>query len=110
MHNGVNTREKLYRLGCCNSDACCICENAPETQSYLFFDCDYSKAIVSLIQDWCGFCISFSGAMAGGYGNVGVKMKEPIYALILNARVYHIWAQRNSARINVTLMMPSMVV
>ncbi|XP_074288959.1 uncharacterized protein LOC141614103 [Silene latifolia] len=110
MHNGMNTRENLYRFGCCTSDACCICENALETHSHLFFDCDYSKAIVSLIQDWCGVCISLSGAMTGGYGNGGFKLKEHVYAIILNACICHIWAQRNSARINGTLMVTSLVV
>ncbi|XP_074277705.1 uncharacterized protein LOC141601332 [Silene latifolia] len=110
MHNGMNTREKLYMFGCCNSDACCICGNATETQPYLFFECDYSKAVISLIQDLCGACISLSGVMTGGYGNGGGKLKQQVYTIILNPCTYHIWAQRNSARINGILMVLSLVV
>ncbi|XP_074314242.1 uncharacterized protein LOC141649451 [Silene latifolia] len=110
MHNRMTTREKLYRFGYCNTDACCICENATETQPHLFFECDYIKVVVSLIQDWCSACISLSGARAGGYGNGGAKLKQQVYAIILNACIYHIWAQRNSARINGILMVPSLVV
>ncbi|XP_074318626.1 uncharacterized protein LOC141655445 [Silene latifolia] len=110
MQNGMNTREKLYRIGCCTSNACCICENATETRPHLFFDCDYSKAIVSLIKYWCGACILMSGAMTGGYGNGGGKLKQHVFAIILNDCIYHIWAQRNSSRINGALMVPSLVV
>ncbi|XP_074302903.1 uncharacterized protein LOC141637237 [Silene latifolia] len=109
MHNWMNTREKLYRFACCSTDACCICENATEIQPHLFFECDYNKVVVALIQDWCGACISMSGAMAGGYGNVGGKLKQQVSAIILTACIYHIWAQRNSARINGIRMVPSLV-
>ncbi|XP_074315512.1 uncharacterized protein LOC141651710 [Silene latifolia] len=109
MHIGMNTREKLYRFGCCSTDACCICENATEIQPHLFFEYDYSKAVVALIQYWCGAFISMSGAMAGGYGNVGGKLKQQVPAIILTACIYNICAQRNSPRINGILMVPSLV-
>ncbi|XP_074277647.1 uncharacterized protein LOC141601278 [Silene latifolia] len=69
-----------------------------------------SKADVSLIQDWCGAFISLSGVMTDGYGNGGGKLKQQVYAITLNACTYHICAQRNSARINGILMVPSLVV
>ncbi|XP_074302917.1 uncharacterized protein LOC141637252 [Silene latifolia] len=109
MHNGMNTREKLHRFGCGSTDAGCICENAKETLPHLFFEYDYSKVVKSLIHDRCGACISMSGAMAGGYGNVGGKLKQQVFANILNACIYHIWAHRNSARVNGILLIPSLV-
>ncbi|XP_074314195.1 uncharacterized protein LOC141649402 [Silene latifolia] len=100
MHNGMNTREKLHRFGCCSTDTCCICENAKETISHLFFECEYSSTVVSLIQDWCGARISMSSTMAGGYGNAGGKLLQRVYALGLSAVFIMSWEQRNSARIN----------
>ncbi|XP_074283164.1 uncharacterized protein LOC141607709 [Silene latifolia] len=110
MHNGMNTREKLHSFGCCSTDACCICENAKETMSHLFFEYEYSKIVVSLIQDWCGARISMSNAMAGGYGNAGGILLQRVYSLVLSACIYHVWEQRNSARINGSLLAPSLVV
>ncbi|XP_074292168.1 uncharacterized protein LOC141619030 [Silene latifolia] len=110
MHNGMNTREKLHRFGCCSTDTCCICENAKETISHLLFECEYSSTVVSLIQDWCGARISMSSTMAGGYGNAGGKLLQRVYALGLSACIYHVWEQRNSARINGCILAPSVVV
>ncbi|XP_074305441.1 uncharacterized protein LOC141640608 [Silene latifolia] len=61
MNNGINTREKLFRIGCCSSDNCCICEAASETQEHLFFECGYSKIIMMQITDWCGMQFPSAG-------------------------------------------------
>ncbi|XP_074277797.1 uncharacterized protein LOC141601416 [Silene latifolia] len=86
-NNGINTREKLFRIGCCNSDSCCICEAALEIQEHLFFECGYSKLILGQIKDWCRLQISSTG----GVSSTGSKVQKNVYALVLAASYYHVW-------------------
>ncbi|XP_074305105.1 uncharacterized protein LOC141640043 [Silene latifolia] len=105
-NNGINTREKLFRIGCCNSDSCSICDAAPETREHLFFKCGYSKLILSKIKDWCKLQISSTGDVR----YAGLKVQKNVYALVLAASYYHVWTQRNNARMNAILDNPKRVV
>ncbi|XP_074300784.1 uncharacterized protein LOC141632104 [Silene latifolia] len=105
-NNGINTREKLFRIGCCSSDSCCVCEAAPETQEHMFFECGYSKLIMRQIKDWCRLQIS----SVGGVNSSGSKVQRNAYALVLVASYYHVWTQRNNARMNAMLDSPNRVV
>ncbi|XP_074288907.1 uncharacterized protein LOC141614052 [Silene latifolia] len=105
-NNGINTREKLFRIGCSNSDRCCVCEAAPETQEHLFFECGYSKLIMSQIRDWSKLQLSVTGDIR----TAGSTTQQGVYALVLTASYYHVWVQRNNARINAILLSPKRVV
>ncbi|XP_074318674.1 uncharacterized protein LOC141655493 [Silene latifolia] len=105
-NNGINTRENLFRIGCCSSDRCCVCEAAPEIQEHLFFKCGYSKLILNQIRDWSKLQISVTGDI----GSAGSKIQQRVYALLLSASYYHVWTQRNNARINAVLVSPNRVV
>ncbi|XP_074315577.1 uncharacterized protein LOC141651779 [Silene latifolia] len=56
-HRGLNTKDKLFRLNIVSDNLCCICGSEEETLQHLFFKCQYSKAVLSLIREWTGFCL-----------------------------------------------------
>ncbi|XP_074315301.1 uncharacterized protein LOC141651490 [Silene latifolia] len=79
MNKGLNTKDKLFRIGCCTDDRCSICDISSETQEHLFFECRYSKEILSIVEKWCGFKIN---VMHGMTGNTGPKLKHNAHTLI----------------------------
>ncbi|XP_074314066.1 uncharacterized protein LOC141649270 [Silene latifolia] len=104
MHKELNVKEKLFMLGCCTDDRCIICDWEVETQTHLFFDCPYSKQVLQLLEKWCGFNIHVS--MLGGLQPAKDCLKQQVHYLLWNALYYHIWAQRNAARIQFVLLRP----
>ncbi|XP_074314167.1 uncharacterized protein LOC141649373 [Silene latifolia] len=104
MHKGLNVKEKLFRLGCCTDDRCIIYDREVETQSHLFFDCPYSNQVLQLLEQWCGFSIHVS--MLGGLQTAKNCLKQQAHYLLWNALYYHIWNQRNAARIHSVLLRP----
>ncbi|XP_074300660.1 uncharacterized protein LOC141631958 [Silene latifolia] len=105
-NNGINTREKLFRIGYSNSDKCCVCEAAPETQEHLFFECGYIKLIMNQIRDWRKLQLSVTGDIQTAESTT----QQGVYALVLTASYYHVWTQRNNARSNAVLVSPKRVV
>ncbi|XP_074305091.1 uncharacterized protein LOC141640028 [Silene latifolia] len=104
MHNWLNVKEKLFRLGCCTDDRCIICDSGAETQNHLFLDCTYSKLVLQFLKQWCGFKIHVS--LLGGLQPAKTCLKQQVHYLLWNAFYYHIWAQRNAARIQSVLLRP----
>ncbi|XP_074304582.1 uncharacterized protein LOC141639327 [Silene latifolia] len=109
MNNGLKVKDKLYPIGCCPDNRCCICDTAVETQSHLFFECLYSRQIIAAVETWCGFKVDVSmSALPNGIGPKPA-LKQDVHSLIWTACLYFIWTQRNNARINLQLIGPDNV-
>ncbi|XP_074317710.1 uncharacterized protein LOC141653760 [Silene latifolia] len=50
MHNGLNVKDKLCKIGYCTDDRCIICDSHFETQEHLFFYCRYSQQILKQME------------------------------------------------------------
>ncbi|XP_074305657.1 uncharacterized protein LOC141640877 [Silene latifolia] len=109
MNNGLMIKERLYQYNCCTDDRCCICDSDTESQDHLFGECHYSKQILRLIEQWCGFriLVSFSHPRTGR--SAGAWLKHIVHSLIWTAYYYYVWNQRNNARINFQLLKPGAV-
>ncbi|XP_074271483.1 uncharacterized protein LOC141595418 [Silene latifolia] len=90
MHNGLNVKDKLCRIGYSADDRCIICDSHSETQDHLFFKCSYNQQILKLMELRCGFPILVNR-------NMGTGMPAKV------------WTQRNNARVNNVLLRPSKV-
>ncbi|XP_074314038.1 uncharacterized protein LOC141649242 [Silene latifolia] len=106
QNNRFQVRDKLFRIGYFQEYCCCICESEPETRDHLFFNCPYSKNILALIEEWCGFNIV--GFMTSA-GPIIAGRKTQVQCLIWTTFQYHIWSQRNGARVNTVLLRPGVV-
>ncbi|XP_074305624.1 uncharacterized protein LOC141640844 [Silene latifolia] len=107
MNNGLNIRAKLYSYGYCQEQMCCICENSVETQEHLFFQCDYSKRVLQEIKQWSGFHVYVTMAEIGVTGKNVKGLKQRVHCLIWSSCHYHIWFERNNARLNAVLFSPT---
>ncbi|XP_074288733.1 uncharacterized protein LOC141613890 [Silene latifolia] len=104
MNQGLNVKAKLFQFGCCPDNRCCICDQDPETQEHLFFDCLYSRQVPRLVEQWCGFKI-IVGSYASNGRSAGARLKKQTHYLIWSSCYYHIWSQRNSSRVHLILLM-----
>lgn len=52
MHKGLLTRERLKKMGISQEESCFLCGSHVETIAHLFFECDFSKACLSIITQW----------------------------------------------------------
>ncbi|XP_074298085.1 uncharacterized protein LOC141628898 [Silene latifolia] len=110
MHNALNTKVKLHRLGISDDDTCEICGNGSETSSHLFFECECSSKVISLIGDLIGESIPSDASIDWRRGLSGHGMRKDIMNAIINACLYTIWKQRNLCKHELTLITPQKLV
>ncbi|XP_056698454.1 uncharacterized protein [Spinacia oleracea] len=54
----LRTAANLFTIGVSADDKCTICAQLPETHTRLFFECSYSRNIISLIKTWLNITCS----------------------------------------------------
>ncbi|XP_074318634.1 uncharacterized protein LOC141655453 [Silene latifolia] len=109
MNKGMNVKDKLFKIGCCQDDKCLLCDLYPETVDHLFFDCPYSRQIIRKVETWCESKIPFQNAMLRCSRKKGSTLKRKMIAMILNACYYQVCHQRNSVRVNQVMDSPEIV-
>ncbi|XP_074277625.1 uncharacterized protein LOC141601260 [Silene latifolia] len=107
QHQGLNTKDKLFRLNISSDYLCCICGNEEETPQHLFFKCQYIKEIISRIQIWTGIDIPDSRDYDWRRNARFSRLKVGILNNILNAVTY---PQRNGCRHEMQLQRPEVCV
>ncbi|XP_074270913.1 uncharacterized protein LOC141594820 [Silene latifolia] len=106
MQEGINTKVKLHAYGFCQDDRCILCESHSETIEHLFNECEFSCKVQKCVEDWIGHPIpTINGLLSANRNN----MRWKILAMIITAYRYLIWAQRNRARIELSVMRPEKI-
>ncbi|XP_074305698.1 uncharacterized protein LOC141640919 [Silene latifolia] len=103
---GMNTKEKLQKIGYCTDDRCLLCDSMPETIDHLFSSCIYSCKVKHLLENWIGSNMPTVSHLAA---SVTDSVQWKTMAVILNAYHYAIWTQRNNARVNCCIFRPEKV-
>ncbi|XP_074299055.1 uncharacterized protein LOC141630075 [Silene latifolia] len=98
----LNLRDKLHRLNICGSSMCVICEKEPETHQHLFAQCEYSRTMVLILDDW------FSNALNGNVQ--GLPTLKNICRLVQITTWYTLWMERNSCRLDLVVRRPERLV
>ncbi|XP_074265762.1 uncharacterized protein LOC141588207 [Silene latifolia] len=102
-------KDRLCRLGVAPDDYCLICGIAAKTPSHLYQECEYSKQIFEEMARLCG--VLFSAAKFIQWittSQISTLEKGVILCLLLAAQ-YHIWMQRNKARVEGCIMRPEVL-
>ena len=98
--NKLPTRDRLFRFGIIEDTVCVLCRQEQETNTHLFFDCQFTKYIWSL----CKLKLGFGNSQMGSISEEAVglqlkfKAKDTLYSLsklLLAAAVWNIWQERN---------------
>ncbi|XP_074288555.1 uncharacterized protein LOC141613709 [Silene latifolia] len=106
LQGGMNTKEKLHKIGYCTDDRCLLCDSMPETIDHLFSSCMYKiKSSTFLRIGLEVICL-----LSVTWLQVLRFCSWKTMAVILNAYHYAIWTQRNNARVNCCLLRPERVV
>jgi len=98
--NKLPTRDRLFRFRIIEDTVCVLCRQEQETNTHLFFDCQFTKYIWSL----CKLKLGFGNSQMGSISEEAVglqlkfKAKDTLYSLsklLLAAAVWNIWQERN---------------
>ncbi|XP_074305394.1 uncharacterized protein LOC141640522 [Silene latifolia] len=108
-HNSLNTKEKLHRLGISENDTCIICENGIENNEHLFFQCEYSSAILDIISSWAPVHLPSRDLLTWRLNMQGSSLRQDVINAIINATMYHVWRQRNVSKFDLKLLTPKAV-
>ncbi|XP_074282967.1 uncharacterized protein LOC141607510 [Silene latifolia] len=99
----LNTREKLYHLGLCDSESCVLCEAGKETHSHLFGGYPYSNQILGQIEHWLQLKFNQAGRHIS-------QLHHHICRMAKLVCWYSIWMERNKCRLNLQLTIPARIV
>ncbi|XP_074278518.1 uncharacterized protein LOC141602104 [Silene latifolia] len=109
QHKNMNTKDKLYKLGICSDDTCCICGHQTETMDHIFFACDYNKAVIKIVGHGIGVLLPTQNLREWSLRRGGSKIRFELLNAVLNACIYHVWRQRNLSRYELTIDCPRKV-
>ncbi|XP_074314233.1 uncharacterized protein LOC141649441 [Silene latifolia] len=90
MHKGLKVKEKLFRLGCFTDDRCIICDREQPSTA--------TVGTVVWLQNTCQYAWRIAKCQN--------RLKQQVHYLLWNALYYHVWSQRNAARIQSVLIRP----
>ncbi|XP_021733059.1 uncharacterized protein LOC110699855 [Chenopodium quinoa] len=109
VHNRLRTRDKLLQFCLCDSDLCLLSGVVPESNSHLFFYCNYSQWCLKSLCSWLGFESGhFSIATAWKHWKrrcTDIVEKKTTLATLTTVP-YHIWMARNEAYWNGVVIHP----
>ncbi|XP_074297453.1 uncharacterized protein LOC141628180 [Silene latifolia] len=100
QQGNMNTNAKLYNLGIKDDNTCYICGSGIEDLDHLFFDCRYSREVITLVGEWLRMDIPAVGLLAWRLTRGGTRDDKGIINAVINACIYNIWQQRNNCRMN----------
>ncbi|XP_074278116.1 uncharacterized protein LOC141601718 [Silene latifolia] len=95
FHKGLNTKEKLYKLGITEDDTCGVCGSGSESSSHLFFDCEYGLRVITSLGHRIGEKLPHHGTIDWRLQLTGTGPRKGIINALYNTCIYYIWRQRN---------------
>ncbi|XP_074314953.1 uncharacterized protein LOC141651130 [Silene latifolia] len=96
QHNGLNTKDKLHKIGVSPDFDCCICDRGREDNEHLFFQCQYSRRVISEVEKWMGIRLPYQDLQEWRNSRRGSKLKRGLLNSVLNACIYRDMAPTKS--------------
>ncbi|KAK4736500.1 hypothetical protein R3W88_000197 [Solanum pinnatisectum] len=100
MHKQLLTRERLKKMNISQEEKCPLCGDQVETIDYLIFECEFSKACMSIITQWTRQHVQ-NQEIEGYWKRLARRAKgktsRAFLWMILAAVIYHVWKARNEA-------------
>lgn len=97
-HDGLQTRDRLVRMGICDDTECLLCGERPEMRDHLYFECKFSQACLldvlkrmhSQVQK-----TDITGLWTRVARKANGKLSKAFIMAVLAAVIYKIWITRN---------------
>ncbi|XP_074314732.1 uncharacterized protein LOC141649966 [Silene latifolia] len=109
FNESLNTKSKIHRIGVCDEAICCLCAQSDETQEHLFSKCAYNSTVIKELNAKGKMSIPSDSSLDWGVHRRETKLQRGIQMMVLMAGVYHIWNQRNKARIDGLVEIPEKI-
>ncbi|XP_074300543.1 uncharacterized protein LOC141631821 [Silene latifolia] len=109
FHKAFKTNFKMHKFGIGDDDTCTICGMDSETESHLFFECEYSSRIIALIGNQIREIIPANNHTEWRKRLSGSGIRREVINALVNASIYAIWRQRNQCKHDLVLLKPEKV-
>ena len=105
-HGALYTCDRLVAMGK-SVDPLCFCSQENETQSHLFFSCNFMSALLiwayTIFLKITPLCPTLTTRhMLFGFDEAEREIVPPVFSYFLNLLKYFVWLQRNEYRFNNT--------
>ncbi|PKU71506.1 hypothetical protein MA16_Dca004348 [Dendrobium catenatum] len=99
IKGGLKTADSLFARGIEVNKNCALCHCYDETSSHLFFECDYSFAILSILMRNLGFLLLRPNILQiFEYIEDTHHKDKDFFFLLICCAVYYIWRERNDRK------------
>ncbi|XP_074266977.1 uncharacterized protein LOC141590272 [Silene latifolia] len=109
FHKAFKTNFKMHKFGIGDDDTCTICGMDSETESHLFFECEYSSRIIALIGNQIREIKPANNHTEWRKRLSGSGIRREVINALLNTSIYAIWRQRNQCKHDLVLLKPEKV-
>ncbi|XP_074292468.1 uncharacterized protein LOC141619344 [Silene latifolia] len=105
----LNTLDKLIQYGLQVENKFLLCGHAEENMAHLFFDCQYSRRMISAIQKLTGCQLPQTNSITWCATRGGSKVQQGVHVALVHGAIYRVWSQRNQCRVERVVMRPEWV-
>ncbi|XP_074277914.1 uncharacterized protein LOC141601524 [Silene latifolia] len=106
-HNRLLTKHRLKRIGIIHDEVCYLCGVDDETHTHLFYECQYSRKYITLLQQFLRVNFRLELLHHWTKNNRGIsRMQRQLVGACHVGVVYAIWEARNHTKHNDSILMP----
>ncbi|XP_074290500.1 uncharacterized protein LOC141617214 [Silene latifolia] len=105
----LQLKDRLFTLGIASDDICFLCGAAAENFEHLFQTCVYSSRVMFEVARLYEFFIPPRNVVQWVGDCKLSQLKEGMILCLIHAAHYHIWLQRNKARVDDCILRPEAV-
>ncbi|XP_074266096.1 uncharacterized protein LOC141588560 [Silene latifolia] len=102
-------KERLFALGIAPDDSCLLCGQATESYDHIFQTCAYSRQVLDDLSRLCQVVLPQSDLLEWIEGYQCSQLKKKGLLCMVLAVYYHLWLQRNRARVDGLLLRPAVL-
>ncbi|XP_074288180.1 uncharacterized protein LOC141613347 [Silene latifolia] len=102
-------KERLLTLGIADDPDCLLCGRGIENHVHLFQTCEYLRKIFDELAKLLGVALPATDLCQLIENGQHSQLKKGVLLCVVLAAYYHIWLQRNKARVDGCLLRPALV-
>ncbi|XP_074265814.1 uncharacterized protein LOC141588260 [Silene latifolia] len=102
-------KDKLFALGIAADDLCLLCGAGTESHYHLFQSCPYSRKVLGLFDNLTGTSYLDANLLSWIEARKFSDLKTGVLLCAAMALYYHLWLQRNIARIEGSILKPELL-
>ncbi|XP_074266676.1 uncharacterized protein LOC141589955 [Silene latifolia] len=110
-HKRLLTKDRLHSMNICSDKLCVLCGVADEDHNHLFFQCEFSKSCLHLVNQSLGIKVP-TDDVVNWWLRLRIKslLRKKIVAAVIQGLHYKIWEARNKCRIDHAVGRPDFIV